>query len=218
MTAQNDGTFHWGQLVPLAERLERELDKASPAYARFEALRWVAKDAIESDSLRYWQVLRITIIDVLRDHLKSASGDGRAIPLPSDIAEFLIECFLDLADGDQHPLFVSKKFPLGKGNLRRRRVRIFIDRAVDYITASDIGLVDDSHSRTTVAQSFGVNRRQVSRWLAASGNLSERKQKIYIERRNMFRHQEKHATPATEKFFTFLMERAAEGYKNSRRR
>lgn len=172
-------TFRGGRDVALEKRLKQELLPKSDAYVRYVALLFRGRDGSPGEP--QLQSLRKAMIAAIDDHLhfvgrnpQLAAGAGERPPLPFDIAERLRLALVRSADGEPDPLFEPYRLPGGRGNLARSERRVWVERAVDYLTVVDLGLVNDRRSRQRVADSYGISRRQVQRWLKSAGVLRQR--------------------------------------------
>jgi hypothetical protein len=132
-----------------------------------------------SAAAEVWQRLRLVLIDALGDQERyyySALNDGRLTEqvLSADIARFLRDALGDTVAGAHHPLFTPLPIPGGRGNRRPQRILILVDRAVDYLTAVDLGLLPDRDAQQRVSEHYDVSLRQVRRWRTDAGDLVAR--------------------------------------------
>ncbi|MEQ1802603.1 MAG: hypothetical protein ABL989_11825 [Gammaproteobacteria bacterium] len=164
-----------------------------------------------------WQQLRLALIAGLKDQEKyyyAAYNAGQLTEevLPQDMAQFLREALRDLVAGDPHPLFAPHPIPSGRGHRHPRRIRTLVDRAVDYLTAVELGLLKDPHPSKTVGEHYGVTLRQVRRWHSESGDLDTRRSRMED------RYQERLPGPISRlnpKILRFLMECGGESYQQA---
>lgn len=214
--AQRGRTLRGGRNVPTVSAIRKELLACSEAQAQFHH----AMDQSVIDRAappETWQRLRLALIAALQDQEKHyyAAYNARQLTeqiLPAEMAQFLREALRDLAAGDPHPLFAPHPIPSGRGNRHPRRIRTLVDRAVDYLTAVELGLLEDPHPGKTVGEHYGVTVRQVRRWDSASGDLDTRRSRMEA------RYQERLPGPISRlnpKMLRFLMECGGESYQQA---
>jgi len=131
----------------------------------------------------------MAVIAALDDHLHFAgrnltlaAGSSERPPLPYEIAQVLRDALLRAADGEPDPLLKPRRVPGGRGNRSRWERRVWQERAVDYLTAVDLGLIKDRSSRKRVAETYGVGVREAQRWIKAAGTLARRR--VALEKRH----------------------------------
>jgi hypothetical protein len=96
------------------------------------------------------------------------------------------------------------------GNRKTRSCQRQIDRAVDYISAADLGIVADEKARSTVAEIFGVSRQNVYRWVKAAGSVEQRDRRLSAKYRDIEERSKNNAVPS---IIIKLMKMAAEDYR-----
>jgi len=87
-----------------------------------------------------------------------------------------------------------------------------VDRAIDYLTAVDLGLLADRNARQIVSVHYGVTGRQVGRWLGDAGGLEARQALMEA------RYQERLPGPVSRlnpKILRKLMEWGGEAYQQA---
>lgn len=173
MKRKTAATFREGQIVARARALQAEMQPNTWPYCMFFAL-WEVGSSSSTLGPDYWGAMRRALTTALREHAERFKYVFDDAPFPADMASYLATALEDLAEGEDHPLFAKRILTGGRGNLRPRVQQESIDRAVDYLIAVDLGLIDDNRSRATVADQFGVTRKQVQRWLAVRGTKRRR--------------------------------------------
>jgi hypothetical protein len=173
MKQQRGATFRRDRIVARAKAMQLEMRPNSWPYSLFCAL-WELEPPSGEGRVEYWQSMRKAIVSALREHESKFRYALDDVPFPAGMASYLATALSDLSEGEGHPLLERRIPPGGRGNTRSRSQQQYVDAGVDYLVGVDIGLIEDERSRTTVAEQFGVTRKQVQRWLAARGTASRR--------------------------------------------
>lgn len=177
MKRRTGATFREGQIVARARALQADMYPNSWPYCMFFAL-WEFGGSPNPLGPDYWNAMRRAMTAALREHAERFKYVFKDIPFPAEMASYLATALEDLSEGEDHPLFAKRVLSGGRGNLRSRVQQESIDRAVDYLVAVDIGRIDDKRSRATVADEFGVTRKQVQRWVALRGAKGKREKEF----------------------------------------
>jgi hypothetical protein len=186
------------------------------AYCRFYALReWASSSPAPGPD--YWNALRSTVVDALREHESKFKRVLESVPFPAEMASFLATALSDLSEGDDHPFFARRVRSGGRGNLRSRQQQECVDGAIDYLIAVDLKLIADRRSRTTVAERFGVTRKQVQRWLVGSG-AKARRERGFRERWSRQLKYDHDPKRTVASMVRKVMEFRADDYQHLRRR
>jgi len=118
------------------------------------------------------------MIQLLGDQEKHALNPRVGATLPADIARRLRLALERASAGESDPLLTPLRLPGGKGNLSSVGKSFAIRAAIAYLTAADEGIVQDSRSRTTVSESYGVTVQQVRRWCKSIGSDARRRKDL----------------------------------------
>jgi hypothetical protein len=131
------------------------------------------------------QNIRKAIVRGLRDHIefeqRFQSGASRIAayhPLPHGMAVELIRALEQVNAGESPLLFSPPRTKDGRGNLRTSSKQGAVDHAVRYVTAVQLGWIEEREPGERVARLYGVSRRQVQRWIKAAGSGSVRKKAV----------------------------------------
>lgn len=121
----------------------------------------------------------------LKDHLEflaqntqPLTGAKSGTALPHAMADALLKALKQTDHGEQADLFTPKASTLGRGNKRSLAKQFCVDWAVQYLTAVRLGWVLDTGALASVAKRFEVSKRQVERWVAASGTPAQREARL----------------------------------------